>query len=352
MLIALKRRQLKTSGHQVAWSRTGSALFYLVNPVLLALIAFFKGRTSTRVPGSGEYGWWLIDNALTASVDLTLGAYGFNLPHILWTISTKYWNWSSFFIALTLVVVIAWYLIHVTRTSGEPLPRVTTLTFLVFASALVSGMSYAYLYSYYGVDTGVNNRVAVAAAVGVAISWASLAGLLSRALPRLATASSNHAFCVLIALLCGCGCLINNSISEFWVKASEKQHEILVDMKEDFGTVPPGSSIMLSGLCAWVGPGIIFEADWDTTGALAILYQDDTVKGDLMRSWVKVTEQGIQPKGDTIHSFASLYVYDVRSREVHRISDETTASYYVEKSTRDDVNGCLTSGYGTGLPIW
>jgi hypothetical protein len=353
VLIALKRRQLQKAGEQVTWGKTRSMMFYLANPVLLAVISIFKSRTSTRTPGRGEY-WWLVDNALRSSVDLTFGAYGFNLPHILRTISTKYWNWSSFLISLALVVVVAWYLIRASRTSSELFPRIPPLALIISACTLISGMSYSYLYSFYQVNTGVNNRVTIAAAVPVAVAWVSLAGLLSSVVRS--RMSANYFFGLLIALMCGSGCLINNTIASFWVGASQKQHEILTEMKQHFSP-PSGSSILLTGFCAWNGPGIVFEATWDVTGALALVYRDDTIRGELLWPWLKATEQGIPSGRDTsdrqrLYSFGSLYLYDVRTKQALQITDEKTASYYIGKAAKEDVTGCLTSGFGTGLPIW
>jgi hypothetical protein len=351
VLIAFKRWQLRASGKGLRWSWMASGLFYLANPLLLGLIGIIKARNNGRAPGVNSVGWWLVDTAVSGSADLTWGAYLLNLPHILWTILTKYWNWPAFLIALVLGVVIAIYLIHVAKTSEERLPHFVVLALTLCGATLVSGLSYAYFYSYYGVNTGVNNRVTIAAATGVAISWASLAGLLGHTFLR--RAISNHVFCILVALLCASGCLIIDTVSSFWIVAAQKRAQILTDMKQNFQP-PRGSSVLLTGLCAWEGPGIIFEADWDVTGALALLYEDNTIKGDVLWPWMKAQEQGIESGKNVIYSFASLYSYDVRTKQAAQISDAKTAAFQIEKTKEDDVKSheCLSSGFGTGLAIW
>jgi len=351
VLIAFKRWQLRVSGKSIRWNWMTSVLFYLANPLLLGLIGVIKGQYNRRAPGVNSVGWWLVDNTFSSSADLTYRAYLLNLPHILWTISSKYWNWSAFLIALSLGVVIASYLMHVAKTSEDRPPHLFVLALTLCGAALVSGMSYAYFYSYYGVNTGVNNRVAIAAAVPVAISWASLAALLSSVFLR--GAISNRVFCILVALLCASACLITNTVSSFWIVAAQKRSEILRDMKENFRP-PKGSSVLLTGLCAWEGPGIIFEADWDVTGALALLYEDSTIKGEVLWPWMKTQEQGIESGKNVIYSFASLYSYDVRTKQATHISDAKTAAFQIEKTIEDDVksHGCLSTGFGTGLAVW
>jgi hypothetical protein len=350
VLIAFKRWQLRFSEKSVRWNWMTSGLFYLANPLLLGLIGVIKGRYNRRAPGVNSLGWWLVDNTLSSSADLTYRAYLFKLPHILWAISNKYWSWPAFLIALAVGVVIATYLMHVAKTSEQRPPHFLVLALTLCGATLISGLSYAYFYSYYSVNTGVNNRVAIAAAVAVAISWASLAALLSRIFLR--RVISNRVFCSLVALLCASACLITNTISSFWVVAAQKRSEILREMKENFRP-PRGSSVLLTGLCAWEGPGIIFEADWDVTGALALLYEDNTIKGDVLWPWIKAQEQGID-SGKNVYSFASLYSYDVRTKQAAPISDEKTAAFQIEKTKEDDVksHGCLSSGFGTGLAIW
>jgi hypothetical protein len=354
ILFAFRRRQLEVSGKALPWSRSISALTYLINPVLLALIYIFKGRTTSRAPGG--YGLWLLGDAVKSALDLNFYVYGVNLPHILLTISQKYWSWPSFLITIVVVGLIAWYLIQAARISGEQLPRTWILAVLVVAGAVFSGLSYAYLYSFFQVNTGVNNRAIVAAAVPVAVSWVALVALLSRALTRRNT--TTHVFCVVVALLCGSGCLINNVVSSFWIGASQIRQQMLTDMKEHFSP-PRGSTVLLTGFCAWNGPGIVFEATWDVKGALALLYQDETMKGEPVWPWMMASEAGIRSGRDTAgrtttYSYSSLYLYDVRSKQGVRVPDLGTASHYIKQSHQDDIDsqGCLTRGFGSGLPIW
>jgi hypothetical protein len=357
VLVAIKRVQFKWTGKTKNWGAVATCLSFVTNLVLIILISNFKQRTSQRSPTGGQFGWWLADNTWTGSIDLTFRSYLLNLPHILSVIWHNYWNWSSFLITAAVVILIASYLIRIARVSGERLPHWAVLVLLILAGTSISGASYSYLYSFYQVNTGVNNRVAIASASTVAVAWMATAALISRFASR--QAKANVIFCLLIAILCGCGCLINNTIASFWVAASEKQNEILSGMKQHFPSPPPGSSILLTGLCAWNGPGIVFEAAWDVGGALALLYDDRMIKGELLWPWLEAHEDGIpsgrdQSNKTTMYSFTSLYVYDVRSKQAVRVPDSKTARDFINTATQENIknNGCVTAGFGTGLAIW
>ena len=73
----------------------------------------------------------------------------------------------------------AWYLIRISRVSGERLTHWAVLVLVILAGTFISGTSYSYLYSFYQVNTGVNNRVAIAAAATVALAWMGMAAALS-----------------------------------------------------------------------------------------------------------------------------------------------------------------------------
>lgn len=351
LLVALKRN--RDAGTSLPWSWPERIASYAANPLLVAAVFFFKTETTVRTPGFGSFGWWLLDNTVRAGLDLTFQSYLINMPRILWFAYTKYASWEAFAIAAALTLVVGIYLLRGGRDSNEsnePLPSRGILAVSAAAGILVAGGSYAYLYSYYQVDSGGNNRVTIAASIGVVLAWTGLAALLGRVLHD---RWSTKAFCVLIAVLCGYGCLVNNAAAAFWIDGSEKQQEILSDMKVRFPSPPRGAAIMLTGLCAWTGAKLIFETTWDVTGAMGLLYEDSSLRGEVLRPTdVKIVPHGLQTSIDTVYSFDSLYFYDVQSKQAYRISDEKAASYYVRQAALEDSEGCLTSRFGTGAPAW
>ena len=245
------------------------------------------------------------------------------------------------------------------KQSKAQLPSALSLCAMAASGILTSGISYAYFYSYFRVTTGTNNRVVIAAAVAVACSLVALTGLLCRLLYR--RAQVNYLFCFSIALICGCGGVINNSIASFWIDASHKQQDILRELPQRLTNLPKGSSILLGGFCSWNGPGIVFETDWDVSGALALLYRDGTITGNVVRPWMEVNDQGVQFKegwdlysSGSSYSFTSLYFYNVERKEASRISNREDALHNLEEFARDDAPACLagSKGFGSGFPIW
>jgi len=343
----IKRRHLKLSGARVSGRPVGPLLSFLLNPALLAIISIFKARASPRL--SGGLGLWLVHDGFQASLDLTARAYLIKLPRILWSIFTKYWDGTAVFLAFLVFAIVASYLRGAARRSQELRVRSLLLICIVLGSTVIAGMSYAYLYSYYGIDVGGNNRVAIAAAAPVAISWIRLAQLISRY--AAGAVMQKYVFSVIVGLLCGAGCLITNCVALFWIDGAQKQYEIMSDLKRALPAPPKGSSILLEGLC-WTGQGLIFESGLDVRGALPLLYEDKTIRSELVRPWLKATPEGVQAGKDAVHSFQSLYFYDVLNKEADRVMDETQAIAYIEKATQDDVQGCMTSKFGTDLPVW
>lgn len=340
-------RQWKTSAAKRAgWLPAAS--FYLSNVVFLAAIGLYKSRVSVRAPGSGTYGWWLVDNAYTAVLDLTFAAYGLRLPTILEAIWTRHRTWPLLLTSAAVAAAAAFYFLGIARRSGDRLPAGPALAPAAAIGAVLSGLSYAYFYSYFLVTTGVNNRVIIAAAACVAVAWVSAAALAASLLPARV---GSYLLCGFLAAMCGTGCLIHGTIASFWVKSAQRQQEILSEMKEQF-TPPVGSTVLLKGACAWEGPGIVFETFWDTSGAIALLYKDPSLRGDLVRPWTTATAEGVQPEEGPVYRFESLYLYDAANRQAVRISDRETAENYIRNSKEDDRNGCLTLGSGNGLPIW
>jgi hypothetical protein len=350
-LVAIAMRRRQDSVTPILGSHRTLLLQVVRNAVIVAAIVVFKSTVSSRSSGFG-LGWWLVRDALAASVNLSFGAYGLHLPHILWTISTNYWSWATVLITLMLVVSISLYLVRTSRRSKAGLPSASTLALIIPFGMAVCGLAYSNFYAYYKVTTGINNRVSIAAALAVSFSVVALAGLLSRVFYR--RPGTNYVFCVAIALVCGCGYLIDDTIASFWTEAANRQRYILSQISQHFTAPPTGSSVMLTGFCPWTGPGIVFETDWDVTGALALLWHDNTVQGDVLRPWMKVTEHSISVVNGKTYSFESLYVYDVQRRVVRQITDQKVATQTLAESAQDDTGKCRADyeSFGRGQLIW
>jgi hypothetical protein len=351
LLIGVKHIDLRHRGKESARRTWEWCLLYLRNPPVIVLILWFKFHATPLASLQVSS----IKNAFAAAVDLTFIAYGTRLPHILGTIWRRYWDAPAFVMMLVIVSVIALYLVRLsTRTSKPELPNARSFALTLAAGFVVTGLSYSYFWNNFGFGTGINNRVAVAAAVAVAFWIVALVGLLSRAAGRGIWAKS--LFCVLIAIICGCAYWIDQTISSFWIEASRRQDAILREIKQIITMPPKGTSILLDGYCPWIGPGIIYEIDWDVTGVLALAYNDQFMKGDVLRPRMKISERGVQNlDGKVVYSFNSLYFYDVGKKQAMRIVNRETALQYQDEAAEDPRNACIVDEsllFGLGMPVW
>ena len=74
-----------------------------------------------------------------------------------------------------------------------------------------------------------------------------------------------------LAVVTSSGFLIVNALAEQWIAAYAAERTVLANLRERVPSLPPGSTLLLSGTCPYIGPAIVFEADWDLAGALQVL---------------------------------------------------------------------------------
>jgi hypothetical protein len=357
-MVLYQKRRLQKSGVNTQLSRRTLTLLLASNIVVLTLILIFKALVSEpeRAPTfSFSLIKWLSQQSLTASIDLSFGDYGTGLPRIIWKIVSTSQNMAVFVLTSALAIFVCWYLSAALRQSAAQVPRRSTMLILVFVGLLIAGLSYCYFYDYFKITTGINNRVAIAASVGVALCLVGVAGWIARFVSSSYTA--NRVFCLAIGLLTGSGFLINNTIASYWVAAYKKQQAILHDTRAQFPTLPKGSTLILDGFCPYVGPGIVFEMNWDVTGALGVMYRDGSLRGDVVKPWLQVTQGGISLDGNSIaYPYDSLFVYNVRRNTGYRLKNADVAREYFSMFTPDHNSECPSEytgyDYGVGLRIF
>src|SRR5262249_30202937 len=134
--------------------------------------------------------------------------------------------------------------------------RVCILTGLV-----VFGLGYAIFLSTDRIafsSAGLDNRVAIAAAIGVAFLFVGGVGWLSSLFHSVY--SAKRVFCILVSLLCACGFLVINTVAIFWTTAYRQQQVILADIRERIPALSPGSTLIVAGICPEIGPAVVFRS--------------------------------------------------------------------------------------------
>jgi MFS family permease len=203
----------------------------------------------------------------------------------------NYPNWAVLALGGIVGLVIFGYVYLATDHSKDELTERFRFIRLIGWGLVIFGMGYAIFLTNTNAlitPTGIVNRIAIASAVGVAISLVGGIGWVSTFLPS--NQLRRRCLCILIALLCTSGFIINNTLASFWIDSYRQQQAIIADIRQRFPTLPSESTLILDGICPYAGPAVVFESSWDLAGALMTFYRDRTLRADVVTPNLKVEE--------------------------------------------------------------
>ena len=247
--------------------------------------------------------------------------------------------------------------VYLWRVVGQhQLPERYAWLRLIAAGLIVYGLGYVPFFVNPDVDlttTGVANRIAIAAAVGAALSMVGLLGWATTLLP--VRVSGLRLFCLLITLLCASGFVITNTIASFWIAAYQQQRVILSDIESHFATLPSRSTLILDGICPYLGPGIVFEANWDLAGALRILYRESTLRANVVTPNLRMGKKGLSVWLYGEESYypydENLLLYNFGNKVVYRLTDAEASQRYFQSFSLDR-SGCPPGREGFGVTVF
>jgi hypothetical protein len=199
---------------------------------------------------------------------------------------------------------------------------------------------------------GIGNRVAIGAALGVAVIYIGLIAGISSLIKS--ERFRNVFFSLSITALCFCGFLIINTISVYWVKAHQSENAILKEIKGQFPTLPDSTRFMLDGICPYIGPAIVFESGWDIAGALKVTYSNKSLNADVISPNMLVTEEGFE---SYIYNYRHFYPYEILiynylEKKTYGISNRKDAIRYFNSTTSNYNNTCPRGSEGHGVNIF
>ena len=164
--------------------RRGTALFLGSNVLVIAGIVAIKLAFPVGVGVGNSYPLHLARLAL-GSAATNFGSYGLGLPEAArWAVATV--DAATLAVGVLLAVAVCAYLGMVGRRDPSSTWSVRRWLLLVVAGLVVYAASYGLFLTNGRIlftSTGINNRVAIAAAVGVALIWVGVAGAVSAAVP-------------------------------------------------------------------------------------------------------------------------------------------------------------------------
>ena len=195
-------------------------MFILLNIILLGYLILFKIKTTTRL-GTFNYPGNVV-HLLLAIFHTNFGVLGAQLPYIWGEILTNYANTQLLVVGFITYICIFLYLYMTTSKQQSDLPNSSAMRNVIGAGIGIFLLGYAIFFTNNQVGfspTGIDNRVAIAAAIGIAMTFVGGAGWISNII--LPKKYAHWFFCVLISIICTSGFLVINTLASFWVQASE-----------------------------------------------------------------------------------------------------------------------------------
>lgn len=355
------------SRHAVRLSRAGTAPWrrrdltaYLASDVtaLVLAVGYKVGAAavlSERMTMRGDFPAHvarLFEGALTVSY----GTYGVGLPLHAVRMALAYPAPLALALGVLAGLLVFVYVYRATYGPGFDRVRPAGWIKAVAVGVLVTGLGYAVFLTTYAPEftpTGSNNRVGIAAALGVAMVFVGAIGWVS-SIPR-SRRLGRFVFAQLIALICVCGFVINNIIARFWIAAARQQPKVITALRQQFPALPSGTTLILDGICPYIGPGVVFETSWDVGGMLQVVYRDSTLRGDIVTPDLEVRPSGLYTTiyGETTHYPYDdrLWLYNLELRKTYRLTNEVAALRYFNAFRPDGTRECPAGEEGVGTRI-
>lgn len=335
------------------------AVGFVPNALLIAALVLFKMQVDYRyVPTPViqhiEFFTKLLGSAVRSAV---VEDFGLRLPWTLQTIAREFPNRTVYLVALLAGGTVFAYLLRLVRSSPDALAGGRRMLQLCAAGAVIYVAGYAIFLTNFNAaitTTGPNNRTGMAAAIGLAMFLVGLTGWLCGLLPR--GWVRDGFFSGTMALLAATGVLIVNTVGTFWMAAASRQMEVLADIKMANPGLADGTTLLIDGLCRYMGPAPVFETWWDMSGALRILYGNQTLVGDVVTPTLRIEEDGIyttmygQKHGP--YAYENLLIYDAKRNSTAAISGPFAAASYLRQNDPQRDSGCLPAAEGYGESVF
>lgn len=293
----------------------------------------------------------LCRHAISQDVLFNFWTYVLNMPSVLISLYRhSAITWETAVVSSMIALGIAIYM----QRSIDParLPGRAACCKMLVAGLVLFGLGYMLFFPDPNVQfstAGISNRVVITSALGAACVLVAMVGLLC------SIAKSERfragAFSVAIAAICGLNCLVVNGIGYFWVNAATQQASILRSVAANVGSLPNGSVLLLDGICTYSGPGIVFDADWDTTGAVRLTLNNDSLSGDVVTPILHFDEAAAEDilAGQPVSRYLygdRLFLYNVKWRTLVNLRSRDAADAYARAMGSASSSGCPADEYG------
>jgi len=293
-------------------------------------------------------------HATVEAVRFNLWTYGLHLPAVLSSLHRHgAISWSALAVAGVLGVCSGLYLWM--RLASSLIPNRRACLSLIAAGFVIFGLGYALFFPNPAADfssAGLRNRVVIASALGAACVAVGVLGLGCSLLGS--HVARARAFSVAIAGICAMYCLVVSGISSFWTGARSQQAAVLTLVSENLTSLPNDSVVLLDGFCRYSGPAVVFETDWDTTGALQLTLGNESMAGNAVSPDMRFGDAIVDPIGKVgEYSYGPrLYVYNLRRNIITPLPTKQAAVTYLSVMNPAQDSGCPPARNGDGVRIF
>ena len=247
------------------------------------------------------------------------------------------------------IAAITWWRIGVSDEE-QPKPHHSRLLLIGLAAFVLGHATFLISSAIMFANTGIGNRVLVAAAIGVAMILVGLAQFLLRIAPR---QLRRILLASVIAIMAASAAARLEYVERYWAEAPRLEKQVTAAARADLGKVPAGTTVILDGVCPYHGPAIVFEADWDTGGAFRLAL-NRKIFADVVSPRMTLTRSGLDTSiygFPSHHSYgSSLFVYSPRQHLLARLTDAAAARRYFSDTGRQRFR-CPIGYVGVGVPI-
>ena len=319
----------------------------------VALVLVVKALWAPRVPPNleliGLAAW--TGRAILKAGMINYGYYFLLLPSTTWHVLRYYANLTMVGTAavIGIAVWIRLYTLPNLLVGSAGRLRAKMWIYLGCGIALfVAGYS---LFPIKPAENGPNNRAAIAGTVGFAVSVIGGLGIFTSLFPHV---WRKTIFCTAVAFISTSGALIIAVVGNFWIEGFRMQKEILSDIQDHVPAIPVGASLILDGVCPYNGPAPIFNAAWDLSGALSLVYGHPGVEANIVTKWMTVEQNGLSIStyaGRVIYPFGKLYVYHYGRKTRYALPDAQTAQTYFDEISTDRADRCPPDDDGNGVDV-
>ena len=331
-----------------------------VTAAVLLLVGFVKSRMQTRLTYHHHlftHLGGLVWHGIVQAVRFNLWTYGLHLPVVLASLYRhSALSGTAVGTAALIASLVTSYLWRYLGLSAIPSRR--TCLWLIVFGFIVFCLGYGLFFPSIQVNfstAGLANRVAIASAPGAAFTLVAVTGLLCSMLKS--HVARARAFGFGVGIVCGLNCLVVSGIAFFWADAASQQTEILKSVATNVRSLPQGSVLLLDGFCRYSGPGIVFETDWDATGAIRLTLGDYSLSGDVVSPNLRLADKEIET---TVYGHSEgqypygkdLFVYNVLTKTLTSLPSKGAADAYLQAVNPSGDSGCPKAREGDGTALF